>query len=65
MLPDRLRSCIAELPIETRSGPLAVTVSIGVAQLRDDDANLKDLLARADHALYEAKRAGRNRVHNA
>jgi diguanylate cyclase (GGDEF)-like protein len=64
-LPDRMRTCIAELPIDTRSGPLTVTVSIGVARLRDDDTNLKDLLARADQALYEAKRAGRNRVHNA
>jgi diguanylate cyclase (GGDEF)-like protein len=61
-LPDRLRTSISEQPIDTRSGPLSVTVSIGVARLQDDDANLKDLLARADQALYEAKRTGRNRV---
>jgi diguanylate cyclase (GGDEF)-like protein len=62
-LPERLRACIGELPIETQSGPLEVTVSVGVSRLETGDANLKDLLARADQALYEAKRAGRNRVH--
>jgi diguanylate cyclase (GGDEF)-like protein len=64
-LPERLRASIADLPIETQSGPLAVTVSIGVSRLQPGDASLKDLLARADEALYEAKRSGRNRVHHA
>jgi diguanylate cyclase (GGDEF)-like protein len=61
-LPERLRDCIAELPIQTRSGALTVTVSVGVAHLQPDDNTLKDLLGRADQALYRAKRAGRNRV---
>ncbi|MFT3967517.1 MAG: GGDEF domain-containing protein [Sphingobium sp.] len=38
------------------------TVSIGVATAPDDGANLVSLLAHADRHLYEAKRAGRNRV---
>jgi diguanylate cyclase (GGDEF)-like protein len=63
-LPERLRTCIGEHPIETQSGPLTVTVSIGVSHLQPDDATPKDLLARADQALYEAKRSGRNRVCN-
>jgi diguanylate cyclase (GGDEF)-like protein len=61
-LPERLRACIGERPIETQSGPLTVTVSVGVARMQPGDATLKDLLARADQALYEAKRGGRNRV---
>lgn len=42
-----------------------VTISLGVAATRPDsgnDAGMEDLLARADAALYQAKREGRNRV---
>lgn len=38
-----------------------VTVSFGVAERHPDD-EIKDLLARADRALYRAKEEGRNRV---
>jgi two-component system cell cycle response regulator len=43
-------------------GPTGVTVSIGMATLEDRDMDARALLTRADDALYEAKRAGRNRV---
>jgi PleD family two-component response regulator len=39
-----------------------ITVSIGVAELSTDVSRLAVLLERADHALYHAKNAGRNRV---
>jgi diguanylate cyclase (GGDEF)-like protein len=39
-----------------------LTISVGVASLGDDTAAPKDLLRRADEALYRSKRAGRNRV---
>jgi hypothetical protein len=38
------------------------TVSIGVAESLADIANVTNLLARADRALYAAKASGRNRV---
>lgn len=38
------------------------TVSVGVALLRSDDPDLETILHRADLALYDAKRSGRNRV---
>lgn len=49
--------------IETTDFPGAnrVTVSLGCAEYRADET-LPDLVARADVALYQAKREGRNRV---
>jgi diguanylate cyclase (GGDEF)-like protein len=44
-----------------RSQDKSITVSIGAAELKDDE-NSADWLARADLALYRAKRGGRNRV---
>jgi len=59
---ERLRSCVAGASVETAAGPLWVTTSAGVSDLRADDTGLEDLLVRADAALYRAKQAGRNRV---
>ena len=42
----------------------AVTVSIGLAQLRGGESPLT-LMGRADEALYASKRGGRNRVTSA
>jgi diguanylate cyclase (GGDEF)-like protein len=38
------------------------TASFGLSHLQPEDSDIKDLLAKADKALYAAKRAGRNRV---
>jgi PleD family two-component response regulator len=37
-------------------------VSIGLSRLLPDDIDIAVVLARADQALYEAKRNGRNQV---
>ncbi len=60
---ERLRRQICAAPFQTArlSSALDVTISVGVATAEaDDDADI--LLKRADEGLYEAKRAGRNRV---
>jgi diguanylate cyclase (GGDEF)-like protein len=41
---------------------LRITCSVGVSLGRRDDSALAPLVDRADRALYQAKRAGRNRV---
>jgi diguanylate cyclase (GGDEF)-like protein len=58
---ERLRTSIEALQIETPSGPLRFTVSIGVAELNAQYANWETLLKEADKALYNAKNGGRNR----
>lgn len=61
---ERHRERVRSMTFEEFGGPPRVTVSIGVAVFDpskpDDNAHM--LLHRADMALYEAKRAGRDRV---
>jgi diguanylate cyclase (GGDEF)-like protein/PAS domain S-box-containing protein len=59
---ERLRGILAESPLKTDQGPVSVTVSIGVAELKEADKGLEDILRRADMALYQAKSNGRNKV---
>lgn len=58
---ERIRATAAAMVIPTDAGDLTVTVSIGVAALCASDS-VNDLLKRADDALYEAKKSGRNTV---
>jgi diguanylate cyclase (GGDEF)-like protein len=61
-LAERLRRTVADEPVITAHGPITVTVSLGVAELQSDTADVDSLLDSADSALYQAKAAGRNRV---
>ena len=62
-LAERVRTRVQEMRMTVESGALlGVTVSIGIAEVRDSDNAPGDLLQRADAALYQAKRAGRNCV---
>lgn len=59
---ERLRQGIAALPVLLPNGvALSVTISSGVAQLAAED-DRKTIIARADEALYQAKKAGRDQV---
>lgn len=59
---EDFRQALAERPVPTGVGPLAVTCSVGVA-VYDGVMPLEELLHRADAALYHAKRGGRNCVY--
>jgi two-component system, cell cycle response regulator len=69
MAAERIRAGVARTTIELAGGQVvAVTVSIGAASFKGDDASqpieaaAQQLLALADGALYQAKEGGRNRV---
>jgi diguanylate cyclase (GGDEF)-like protein len=59
---ERLRQMIRTHPIPTKIGMVDATASFGVAQQDSRDQSAWDVLQRADRALYEAKRRGRDRV---
>jgi len=61
-IAERLRAAFAGIPVATQGGPVPVTISLGGAMLSTAGESFEGLLRRADVALYEAKRAGRNRV---
>jgi two-component system cell cycle response regulator len=63
MIGDRLRQEVCENKFEVglSSGPIEISVSIGVAT-SEDGQSPSQLLEEADKALYAAKEGGRNKV---
>lgn len=63
-IAERIRSAVEalEVPVPGEGGPGRVTLSVGVAAFPEDGNDHRAVLSRADQALYEAKRRGKNRV---
>jgi diguanylate cyclase (GGDEF)-like protein/PAS domain S-box-containing protein len=59
---ERLQREIQRLSFNHEGQAFGITVSQGLTSLTDDDQTLDSLFARADAAMYEAKRQGKNRV---
>lgn len=63
VVAERLRKSVCNTPVETRDGPsdgLGISISVGVAMFDFDVDTVDSVLHKADQALYEAKRSGRN-----
>jgi diguanylate cyclase (GGDEF)-like protein len=58
---EKLRLSLRELQFPGSQPPMKVTASFGVASLSPGD-DIDNLLHKADQALYDAKRTGRNRT---
>jgi diguanylate cyclase (GGDEF)-like protein len=64
ILAERIRKHLRqnETIISYLSKDAVFTISLGVAEMRDDDKNIDDVIGRADKGLYQAKGDGRDRV---
>lgn len=60
---ERIRRAVANLGVVLDNGTVQlVTISVGLAYAGVPGRDFGELIALADNAMYEAKRAGRNRV---
>ncbi len=57
-LAERLVASVSAIPVRVGSDAFAVSISVGLAVA--SPAEIAQVLSRADHALYDAKRAGRD-----
>lgn len=59
---EAIRERLGEIQLRAHAPGLTVSASIGVVRCGPGDVDADALLRRADHAMYAAKQAGRNRV---
>lgn len=59
---ERFREAVEKIDFCEGDVPLHLTVSVGLSHASGSGCDLGSLLRQADHALYDAKAAGRNRV---
>lgn len=62
IIGERLRKLIQDNVLMYGDNRIPMTVSIGIAQYRPDETGIETPLGRADSAVYDAKKAGRNRI---
>jgi diguanylate cyclase (GGDEF)-like protein len=62
VVADRLRRVVEQRYESRAAGDLAVTISVGLAELTAELDTADRIVTAADAALYSAKRGGRNRV---
>jgi diguanylate cyclase (GGDEF)-like protein/PAS domain S-box-containing protein len=62
IIAERLRKMVADTVVNFNDHKITFTVSIGIAQYRDGEVSVDAPLSRADTAVYDAKKAGRNRI---
>ncbi|MGV8916643.1 MAG: GGDEF domain-containing protein [Pseudomonas sp.] len=61
-IAERLQREVQRLSFQCSERSFGITVSQGLTNLREDDEGLEALYARADAAMYQAKRQGKNQI---
>lgn len=59
---ERLRSLVASTTFVHQEHSIRITISMGISHFPEDGSQLEPLIKIADDRLYQAKRAGKNRV---
>jgi two-component system C4-dicarboxylate transport sensor histidine kinase DctB len=62
IVAERIRAKVMNHSIEIDGETVRATISIGISQHRPNEESIKEAIQRADKALYQAKKGGRNRV---
>lgn len=62
VIGERLRKLVADSVLNFHDHKINFTVSVGIAQFKDGESSMDGPLSRADSAVYDAKKAGRNRI---
>lgn len=62
---EKLRQLIEQTELLTKAGSLQITASFGIHTVVDRTETLQQIMECADHKLYQAKQAGRNRTMSA
>ncbi len=61
-IAERIRSAIAQTPCCVDEHRIYPTVSIGIAELSEEVASVRELMVQADKAMYYSKQTGRDQV---
>jgi diguanylate cyclase (GGDEF)-like protein/PAS domain S-box-containing protein len=61
-IAERLRSEAADCKREIEGWEVGMSISVGIASYPTHASTAEELMTRADEAMYEAKRAGKNQV---
>ena len=61
-MAERIRLAVSQITTQSPAGAFHMTVSIGCATFEEGDLDWSEALSRADFAMYQAKKSGRDRV---
>lgn len=62
VIAERLRKLTADNVLTYNDHKITFTTSIGIAEFKDGETSIDAVLGRADNAVYDAKKAGRDRI---